>query len=202
MKRTWKIAGALLLALTLIFSLAACGNTDSDAKSSGNAAVKSNTKTLIVYFSNSGNTERVAKTVAAATGADLFEIEAEEAYTEEDLNWMDANSRVNREHDNESLRNIALKQSTAPNWKDYDTIYIGYPIWWGIAAWPVSSFVSANDFSGKTVYTFCTSSSSDLGDSASLLQAAAGEKGDWKESVRFQSSVSDSEIRTWVDSLQ
>ena len=79
-------------------------------------------------------------------------------------------------------------------------MFIGYPIWWGIAAWPVSSFVAANDFTGKTVIPFCTSSSSGLGESGDLLADLAG-TGDWQEGERFRSSASSEDVSEWVDSL-
>ena len=108
-------------------------------------------KALVVYYSASGTTEKITKYIANAANADIFEIEPEEKYSEEDLNWTNRNSRVSKEHDDESLRAIKLKKDTVDNWSDYDTVLIGYPIWWGIAAWPVDTFVKANDFNGKTV---------------------------------------------------
>lgn len=114
-------------------------------------------KTLVVYFSATGNTESAANYIAQATGGDLFELEPAEPYTDEDLNYNNDNSRVSREHEDESLRNVELVADTVENWDDYDTVFIGYPIWWGIAAWPVDSFVEANDFTGKTVIPFATS---------------------------------------------
>ena len=86
------------------------------------------------------------------------------------------------------------------NWTEYDTVFIGYPIWWGIAAWPVDTFVEANDFTGKTVIPFCTSSSSGLGESGDLLEALAGE-GEWLEGERFRSGASDTDVADWALSL-
>lgn len=108
-------------------------------------------KTLVVYFSGSGNTKRVAEDIAAATGGTLFELVPVTPYTSADLSWTTAGSRVNREHDDESLRDIPLVTTTPENFDEYDTVFIGYPIWWGIAAWPVNNFVKYNDFTGKTV---------------------------------------------------
>ena len=156
--------------------------------------------TLVVYFSATGNTGAVAEYIAAATGADTFVIEPAQPYTGDDLRWTDENSRVVQEYEDESLRDIELVSTDVPNWDSYDTVFIGYPIWWGIAAWPVSSFVSANDFSGKTVIPFCTSSSSGLGQSGTLLEQAAG-SGTWLEGMRFRSSVSESDVTAWVESL-
>lgn len=92
-----------------------------------------------------------------------------EPYTSEDLDCNDPDSRVSKEHDDESLRDIKLATTEAPDWSGYTTVHIGYPIWWGDAAWPVNTFVCTNDFNGKTVVPFCTSASSPLGSSASNL---------------------------------
>ena len=158
-------------------------------------------KTLVVYFSATGNTERVAEVIADTTGGELFELEPVDPYTDEDLNYNDDNSRVSQEYADESLRNVELVADTVDNWQDVKRIYIGYPVWWGIAAWPVNTFVEANDFTGKTVIPFCTSASSGLGDSGELLAELAG-TGDWQEGMRFSSSVSDEDVAVWVESLE
>ena len=155
---------------------------------------------LVVYYSATGNTETVANYIAEATGGDIFEITPAEPYTDDDLNWTDENSRVTREHEDESLRDVELTTTQVENWDSYDTVFIGYPIWWGIAAWPVDGFVEANDFTGKTVIPFCTSSSSGLGESGELLAELAA-SGDWQEGQRFRSSVSQEDVNEWVDSL-
>ena len=155
---------------------------------------------LVVYYSATGNTEAVAGYIAEATGGDLFELEPAEPYNDADLNWTDENSRVTLEHEDESLRDVELVADTVDNWDSYDTVFIGYPIWWGIAAWPVDTFVEANDFTGKTVIPFCTSSSSGLGQSGELLSEMAG-TGDWLEGQRFRSSASQEDVTEWVDSL-
>ena len=155
---------------------------------------------LVVYYSATGNTENVANYIAEATGGDLFEITPAEPYTSDDLNWTDDNSRVTLEHEDESLRDVELVAETVDNWDRYDTVFIGYPIWWGIAAWPVDTFVEANDFTGKTVIPFCTSSSSGLGQSGELL-AELADTGDWQEGQRFRSSASQEDVTEWVDSL-
>lgn len=129
-----------------------------------------------------------------------YEITPVEPYTSDDLNWTNSSSRVSREHYDESLRDIALTEITPADWDSYDTVLIGYPIWWGIAAWPVDNFVKGNDFTGKTVIPFCTSSSSGLGDSGNLLEEMAG-TGDWQEGHRFSSGASDADAADWVASL-
>ena len=158
-------------------------------------------KTLVVYYSATGNTKNVANYIATATDGDLFKLEPAKPYSDDDLNWTDDNSRVVREHDNPDERDVALVKSTVENWDEYDTIFIGYPIWWGIAAWPVDGFIEANDFTGKTVIPFATSSSSGLGESGKLLAQKAG-TGDWQEGRRFRSGVSESDVTDWVESLE
>ena len=225
MKITWKKLLTLSLAAVMALSLAACGGNDSSAddqsanqtqeeaappadtaenaaapESSGDGAKAADGNVLVVYYSASGNTETAANYIAQATGGDIFEITPAEPYTSDDLNWTDENSRVSREHEDESLRDVELTTTEVENWDSYDTVFIGYPIWWGIAAWPVDGFVEANDFSGKTVIPFCTSSSSGLGQSGELLAQLAG-TGDWQEGQRFRSSASQEDVNEWVDSL-
>ena len=123
-----------------------------------------------------------------------------EPYSEDDLNWRDSDSRVVYEYENPEARVVELESTTVPDWESYDTVFIGYPIWWGIAAWPVDGFISANDFTGKTVIPFCTSSSSGLGESGDLLSDAAG-TGTWLEGERFSSGTSEETIQSWLEGL-
>lgn len=160
----------------------------------------SGSSVLVVYYSATGNTAQMAQYIADSTGGDLFEIQPVEPYTDDDLNWTDDNSRVSQEHADESLRDVELVADTVDNWDQYDTAFIGYPIWWGITAWPVDGFVEANDFSGKTVIPFCTSSSSGLGQSGQLLADMAG-TGDWQEGQRFRSGASQEDVQSWIEEL-
>lgn len=155
---------------------------------------------LVVYYSATGSTEAVAGYIANATGGDTFAITPTEPYSAADLNWRDSNSRVSREHDDPSLRTMELTETAVDGWENYDTVFIGYPIWWGIAVWPVDNFITANDFTGKTVIPFCTSSSSGLGESGELLAELAG-TGDWLEGQRFRSSVAEADVVEWVNGL-
>lgn len=213
---------ALLLSVVLVLGLAACGSANKPAssttqpetsapteqpESSSTAPAESEPetqpetgKTLVVYYSASGNTERVARDIAEAAGADLFEIVPTEVYTSDDLDWTNPDSRVSREHDDESLRDVPLTTTEVADWDSYDTVFIGYPIWWGIAAWPVDTFVKNNDFTGKTVIPFATSSSSGMGQSGSLLADMAG-TGEWQEGQRFSSGVSSDDVQSWVNGL-
>ena len=237
-----KRAISVLLSLTMLFSLTACGGngnssssqasssapessaaessaseSSSEASSSSESEVSSEVSSeppvssqaqdtgsgsnvLVVYYSATGNTAQVAQYIADSTGGDLFEIQPVEPYTDDDLNWTDDNSRVSQEHADESLRDVELVADTVDNWDQYDTVFIGYPIWWGIAAWPVDGFVEANDFSGKTVIPFCTSSSSGLGESGQLLADMAG-TGDWQEGQRFRSGASQEDVQSWIEEL-
>lgn len=201
---------ALILAAVLVLSLAACGTannaatdtqpTSAPSSAAPDASAAPSGKVLVVYYSASGNTERVAKDIADAAGADLFEITPTEVYSDDDLNWRNSDSRVSREHDDESLRDVPLTTTEVPDWDSYDTVFIGYPIWWGIAAWPVDNFVKANDFTGKTVIPFATSTSSGMGQSGNLLRDLAG-TGDWQDGQRFRSNASADDAADWVSSL-
>ena len=157
-------------------------------------------KTLVIYFSATGNTKDAAEYIAAETGADIFEITPAQEYTSDDLNYNDDSSRVSKEHNDESLRDVELTTTEVPGWESYDTVFVGYPIWWGTSAWPVDSFVKANDFTGKTVYPFCTSASSGLGRSADDLASEAG-SGDWKDGQRFSSGVTQQDVADWISGL-
>ena len=176
------------------------GETEESAQETGASDTSGAGNVLVVYYSATGNTENVANIIAETTGGDLFALEPVEPYTDEDLNYSDENSRVSREHEDESLRDVELASTTVDNWDSYDTVFIGYPIWWGIAAWPVDSFVENNDFTGKTVIPFATSASSGLGESGQLLAEMAG-TGDWQEGMRFRSSVDEADVQEWVNGL-
>ena len=234
-----KRAISVLLSLTMLFSLTACGGNGNSSSQASSAAPESSaaessssqpsssseseassevssqapsssqaqaedtgsgSSVLVVYYSATGNTAQVAQYIADSTGGDLFELEPVDPYTDDDLNWTDDNSRVSQEHADESLRDVELVADTVDNWDQYDTVFIGYPIWWGIAAWPVDGFVEANDFSGKTVIPFCTSSSSGLGESGQLLADMAG-TGDWQEGQRFRSGASQEDVESWIAEL-
>ena len=170
------------------------------ASSEATSTVTTTGKTLVVYFSATGTTQGVAQTIADTVGADLFEVVPSDPYTSDDLNWTNNDSRVSREHNDEGLRAVALESTDVDGWDDYDTVFIGYPIWWGIAAWPMSSFVAVNDFTGKNVVPFCTSLSSGIGQSGELLAELAG-TGSWLDGYRFSSSTTANDIAALAESL-
>lgn len=214
--RSWRSLTALAAGLALTVSLAACaggsGNASDDTpadtqgdsrtadQGASDGAARSDGGTLVVYYSATGNTERVARIIADATDGDLFALEPSDPYTDDDLDWTDGSSRVSAEHEDESLRDVDLVADTVDGWDQYDTVFIGYPIWWGIAAWPVDGFVEANDFTGKTVVPFCTSASSGIGGSGDQLAELAG-TGDWLEGERFSSGADEADVQAWIDGL-
>ena len=207
----------MLLALGMMAAVVGCSASQEEQQNQNNVSAQEDTqteetnteetdtaesegKTLVAYYSATGNTKAVAEMIAEALGADTFEITPAEPYTSEDLNWTDDSSRVSQEYSDSSLRTVELTADTVENWQSYDTVFIGYPIWWGIAAWPVSSFVAANDFAGKTVIPFCTSSSSGLGESGKLLEELAG-SGDWQEGQRFRSGADEADVSKWLEDI-
>ncbi|HBJ18714.1 MAG TPA: flavodoxin [Clostridiales bacterium] len=203
---------ALLLAIIMGLSLVACASTPPETpgdesnggggndNAGGNSDGGTNGKVLVVYFSATGSTEGIARRIAEAVGADLFRLEPVDPYTSTDLDWTASGSRVCREHDNPALRDIELVSTTVDAFDTYDTVFIGYPIWWGIAAWPVNTFVKNNDFSGKRVIPFATSASSGIGESGRLLSEMTS-GGEWLTGRRFSSGASDESLRSWLREL-
>ena len=197
--RKLKKWSCLLLALLMLSALAACGKKqqpDSDASQNevqdtdtpqDSTPTEEQTKVLVVYFSATGSTKAVAGYIAETLGADTFELTPQEPYLAAD-------------HENVSLQDVALTSATVESWERYDTVFVGYPIWWGGAAWPVNGFVKANDFTGKTVIPFCTSASSALGQSGETLAQLAG-TGNWQEGQRFGSNAARSDVADWLTGL-
>ena len=209
---------ALLTALVLILAFAGCaaGNTGSRSQaetkaeeatnavetikeSDTTAAAKNDTessgKTLVVYFSATGTTKGVAQQIASAAGADTYEITAAQKYTEDDLNWHDQNSRTTKEQNDKNVRPEIGSEKI--NLDGYDTIFIGFPIWWGEEPRIMDTFVESYDFNGKTMIPFCTSGGSGIGSSGDNLKANAG-SGNWLEGERLSSS---SDIEGWIKGL-
>ena len=150
-------------------------------------SVKKGGKVLVVYFSGTGHTRSVAKTIAEAVHGDLWELQPVQPYTEADLNYRDKSSRVVKEHDNPSLQEqVALTNAKPANWDTYSTVFIGYPIWWHLAAWPVKGFVKANAFSGKTVIPFATSVESGMGEAAPNCSSWPVPAPGWKGNASLQ----------------
>ena len=195
-----------------VFSACAAGSYDSGSGSN----FHSGGKILVAYYSASGTTKAVAEKIASYLGADLFEVVPKDDYTSADLDWTNKKSRVCREHDTifgskangaatvSDLKKLPVAmKGKMPDLSGYETVFIGAPIWWGIDAWPVNAFVEGANFNGKTVVPFCTSMSSGLGRSGELLHELAGaDNGNWLAGKRFGTRASDSEVRSWIDTLK
>lgn len=171
--------------------------SSSATSSSEASASKSRGKTLVAYFSRTGNTKPLAEYAAEYLGATLFEITAKIPYTDEDIAYY-TDCRADREQKDESARpEIA---TAVENMDEYDTVIIAHPIWHGIAPRIISTFLESYDFSGKTLLTFCTSASSPLGQSAKQLQELTPNS-IWLESKRFAIGTSREEIEKWLEDV-
>ena len=204
---------ALGVFLTISFSAFSCnkqspGNSSQtrDNSNTDGQSSPSNSKTLVAYFSCTGNTRKLAKNAQSVFGADLFEIVPEVAYTQADLNYNDSTSRATREQ-NDSDASVAMN-GKCENISGYDKVIVCYPIWWGIAPKIINTFVKEHDLSGKTVTAICTSGSSGIGSSMDNLKTIAKGSGiRWVDGKRFVSPSSDSDettkssIREWASSV-
>ena len=192
MKKIKKLM-AVMMAFTMVFSLGAFGSTNSDEKSD----VKSDV--LVAYFSVTGTTKGVAEKIASITGGELYEILAAEPYTEDDLNYSDSSTRATQEQNDKNARpEIGSEDITL---EGYSTIYLGFPIWWGEEPRILDTFVEKYNFEGITVIPFCTSGSSGIGQSGSNMEALA-ESGTWLDGERFSGSVSEEDLKSWIDGLK
>lgn len=204
MKRTLTLLLSTALVVCAALCIAGCGgqqaSSTSASSSASSADAEAQGKTLVVYYSATGNTASIAHSIADETGADIFDIQPAQPYTSEDLDYDNPESRVSKEHADVALRDVALVQETPDDWASYETVLIGYPIWWGEAAYPVASFVKANDFTDKSVIPFCTSASSDMGNSAEQLSELT-KGGVWLGGMRFPAGVNEGEILQWIDDL-
>ena len=206
---------SVLLILCMCFALVACGNEDTSetkATEAGTVANQSDAatvaapvtpaakdKTLVVYFSATGNTEKIAGYIATVTGGDLHKIVPVNAYSSDDINYNDKNSRSTKEQNDKNARPAI--SSKIENWADYDKIFIGFPIWWYEEPRIMDTFVESYDFTGKTVVTFCTSGSSGIGSSAKNLEGLAKGKGKWLDGTRIDVNITHNDMCTWVNGL-
>ena len=217
-----KKAIAILLSLTMILGLAACGNSASqteqpstedtsveskaDTNSAENSTDMENTdnqdvqdhKVLVAYFSATGTTKGVAEHIANGLNADIYEIVPEDPYTDADLNYNDNNSRTTIEMNDPNARPAI--SGSVENMEQYDIIFVGYPIWWGEAPRIVSTFMESYDFSGKTIVPFCTSGGSGIDSSASNLERLTS-GATWLDGRRLNGSDSQDTVMEWVNSL-
>lgn len=152
-------------------------------------------KKLIAYFSASGVTKKQAEKLAKITGADLFEIKPAVPYTDADLNWMDKNSRSSIEMNDKDFRPEIAEKLT--NMDEYDTVLVGFPIWWYIAPTIINTFLESYDFAGKTIIPFATSGGSGMGKTVDVLKPLCSENVKWKEG-KVLNKMSDSEVEGWI----
>ena len=177
---------------------AAAGNSEAAGTEAGSNR-PGTSGTLVIFFSATGTTRTVAQKIAAIEGADLYEITAAVPYTSADLDWTNSGSRATQEQNDSSVRPALGGERISL--EGYSTIYIGFPIWWGEEPRIMDTFAESYRFDGITVIPFCTSGSSGIGRSDKNLAEKAG-SGNWKSGRRFSGSVSESELRTWIDSLK
>ena len=156
-------------------------------------------KKLVAYFSASGTTAGVAKALAEAAGADLYEIKPAVPYTKADLNWMDKSARSTVEMQDASSR-PAISDNDAKV-GDYDVVFVGFPIWWYIAPTIINTFLEKYDFSGKTIILFATSGGSGFGKAVAGLKGSVSETATIREGKILNGHPSASELKAWVDSL-
>lgn len=176
---------------------AAAGQAEENSTET-NAENDSDKDTIVVYFSATGTTKGVAERIASVTDADIFELSAAEPYSDADLDWNDKNSRTTLEMNDPDVR-PAIADDTV-DLDGYETVYIGYPIWWGEAPRIMSTFVEAHDFDGKTVIPFCTSGGSSIGRSGENLASQAG-CGNWLAGGRLDANISESELQDWINDM-
>ena len=155
-------------------------------------------KALVAYFSATGNTKEMASKLSKVVEGNLHEIVPKVAYTADDLNWKDKESRSSKEMNDKSYRPEISDQ--VENIDDYDTIYLGYPIWWGVAPTIINTFLEKYDLNGKDIITFATSGASEMGNSTEELKLSA--KGaHFKEGKILKKDISEEELKSFVDSL-
>lgn len=156
-------------------------------------------KILVAYFSASGVTARVATDLADVLKADIYEIQPEVPYTEDDLNWMDKKSRSSVEmHDRHSRPDIG---TTVAHIEVYDVIFLGFPIWWYIAPTIMNTFLESYDFSNKIIVPFATSGGSGLGKTEDSLKISCDHTVQWKPAKLLSSTASKDQLHKWVESL-
>ena len=211
--RKLKKWSCLLLALLMLPTLAACGKKQQpDSEASQNEVqdtdtlqdstpTEEQTKVLVVYFSATGSTKAVAGYIAETLGADTFELTPQEPYLAADLDYNNSESRVCREHADPTLQDVALSSTAVESWERYDTVFVGFPIWWYQAPRIIQTFLESADFSGKTVIPFATSGGSGMGKTMELLRFSCAPDIRWNEGKRLSSHASAQEVSAWTKSL-
>ena len=155
-------------------------------------------KILVAYFSASGVTKSVAEKIADENGYDIFEIEPVEKYTPDDLDWTNKKSRSTIEMNDKSFRPPI---SNTVDVSGYDTVVIGFPVWWYREPSVIDTFLEAYDFSGKTIVPFCTSGSSGIGQTAERMQEIVGNGAKVLSGKRFAAGVTEDELKRWTEEI-
>lgn len=153
-------------------------------------------KTAVVFFSVSGVTRIAAAKIARAADADLIEIEPSEKYSESDVDWRNKDSRASRENADQTSRPAVRNGENIIG--EYDTVYIGFPVWWGTEPRAVDSFLEKQNFSGKTIIPFATSGGSDITGSEQRLKTIIEKPAIWKKGKIIVAQADDADIDTWV----
>ncbi len=191
-----KFLGVFLVIIIALFGFSACanGNPNGDGETT-NPPAATDSDILIAYFSCTNNTEAIAKYIQAETKGTLYEIVPQVPYTKADLNY-NTDCRANSEQDDSTARPAI--SGSVENIAQYDTVFIGYPIWWGQAPKIIYTFLESYDFSGKTIIPFCTSGSSGIGSSDTNLHALAS-SAKWVDGKRFAAGASRNTVAEWVN---
>ena len=199
----------IIISCLMLILMASCGNTGTDTVPSSNNTAETEAEVnsqgnneqeenrmLVVYFSATGNTKSMAETIAEVTGADIYEIVPEDPYTSEDLNYSDDNCRANQEMNDESARPAIAGE--IENIDEYDTIFLGYPIWWGTMPRIINTFLDTYDLSGKTIMPFCTSGGSSVSTSVTDIRNIC-EDSEVMDGLRGTSSIDKTSIEEWLE---
>lgn len=196
---------ALMMSLCLLAGLTACsGGTDENPAPSSSATAENAApetaaeNAAVVYFSATGNTEQVAQTLADKIGADLYEITPEEPYTEADLDYNTDDCRANMEQNDPDARPAIA--GDALDLSGYDTIYLGFPIWWGDLPKIIYTFCESQDLSGKTIAPFCTSGGSGISQAVGTMESLAP-NATITEGLRTAPESADGDLDAWLGSI-
>lgn len=203
----------MVLSMIMMVLFTACGSSSGEKSNSGNVSSsekkevaaspapeqKGNNKTLVVYFSCTGNTKTLAENAAKALQADIFAIQPEQPYTNEDLNYNDKSTRASVEQNDAKVR--PKIKNKVENIEKYDTIVLAYPIWWGQEPRIMDTFMENYDFSGKTMAAICTSGGSDIGRSDAALAELGSKNAKWKEGRQFSARASVEDLGQWFKQI-
>lgn len=189
----------LLIFLFAVCFVAACNSEPKTAAVSAQNTPK-NSKILVAYFSATGNTRKVAENLSKATGGDIYEIKPQTLYTSEDLDWTNPNSRSSVEMKSQTARPAIVPENLTLS--NYDTIYLGFPIWWGTAPVIVRTFLEKYDFANKKIIIFATSGSSGIGNIDNDLKTSVSPTANIVKGAVLNNNPSVEYLKTWTQSFK